>query len=232
MVNDPILIGSVGVSFLFTIVVVSSEFLLGLGLALLFAREIKGARIMTLLMIAPIMLSEAVMASMWRNMFNPVFGVLNYFLSLLRIPGLNWLGLPDLALASVMVVDIWQWAPFVMLVLMAGLTAQPVDVYESAAVDGAGRLRVFRDITLPLLKPSILVVLLIRVIDALKVFDKIYVLTGGGPGHATETLSMYVFRYGFRFFQMGYAAAVSFLMIFMAVVITQRFLIRLLRKPE
>jgi len=157
-------------------------------------------------------------------MYNPDNGVINYILGFLRIEGPIWLGEPDPALPAVMIVDIWQWTPFVFLLMLSGIASLPKDVFEAARVDGASSRQIFRYITLPLLMPFMLVALLIRFIDSFKIFDTIFVMTRGGPANATETLSIYTYKVGLNFFRMGYAATLSYIILIIITLASQQFL--------
>ena len=158
------------------------------------------------------MLPTVVVGVIWRLMLNPNFGAINGTLQRFGIntESLTWTASPRLAFLSVIAVDVWQWTPFVFLVLLAGLQAIPQEPYEAARIDGSSSWQTFLHITLPLLKPAILIALLLRTMDLLRVFDQIFILTEGGPGFATETVSLYIYRTAFRFFDFGYAAAMSF----------------------
>src|SRR5690349_24061863 len=144
---------------------------------------------------------------------------------------LAWTSSAKLAMLSRMAVDVWQWTAFVFLVLLAGLQAIPQEPYEAALIDGSSRWQTFWHVTLPLLKPSILIVLLLRTMDLLRVFDQIFILTEGGPGFATETISLYIYRTAFRFFNFGYAAAMSFVLLALTNIISTVY-IRLLQNRE
>jgi multiple sugar transport system permease protein len=158
----------------------------------------------------------------WRLLLNPNFGAINGTLKQIGIDteSLTWTASPVLAMLSVIAVDVWQWTPFVFLVLLAGLQAIPQEPYEAALIDGSSRWQTFWHVTLPLLKPAILIVLLLRTMDLLRVFDQIFILTEGGPGFATETISLYIYRTAFRFFDFGYAAAMSFVLLALTNVIS------------
>ncbi|MDF3038355.1 MAG: transporter permease, partial [Thermomicrobiales bacterium] len=142
----------------------------------------------------------------------------NYLLSLIGLGPVLWFVDPTWAFAGVMLVDIWMWTPFVMIVLTAALASLPGEPFRAAAVDGASRWQIFRFITLPMLMPVLLVTALLRFMDAIKVFDTIYVLTSGGPGYATEMLSSYIYKQGLRYFNIGSAAAASWM--FLLVIVT------------
>jgi multiple sugar transport system permease protein len=209
------------------------EFFLGLGLALLLNSSIRGRRFFRATLLIPMMLPTVVVGVVWRLMFNPNFGTINGVLRQLGVntEQLTWTASPRLALAAVIAVDVWQWTPFVFLVLLAGLQAIPQEPYEAARVDGSSSWQTFRHVTLPLLKPAILIVLLLRTMDLLRVFDQIFILTEGGPGFATETVSLYIYRAAFRFTDFGYAAAMSFVLLIITNLISTIY-IRLLQSRE
>ena len=173
-------------------------------------------------------MTPVVVGIIWRLMYNPDLGMLNYFLSWFGFSPVNWTGMPGTALPSVMMADIWEWTPFVALILLAGLQSLPREPYEAALVDGASSWQTFCYITFPLLSPAMLVVLLIRVMDSFKTFDLIFVLTQGGPGMSTEILNYYTYRYGFKFFHLGYASALSWVLLVVVTIICM-ILIRILQ---
>jgi multiple sugar transport system permease protein len=175
------------------------------------------------------MITPVVIGLIWKYMFNPENGIINYLLHFLKIEGPIWLGEPKPAPLAVIIVDIWQWTPFVFLLLISGLGSLPQEVYEAARVDGANQMQVLRFITIPLLMPFMLVALLIRFIDSFKIFDTIFVMTRGGPANATETLSIYTYKVGLNFFNMGYAATLSYVILIIITYASQQFL-RLERK--
>lgn len=209
------------------------EFTIGLSLALLLDSQIRARNFFRVLLLIPMMLPPVVVAVIWRLIFNPNFGLINGTLSGWGVDTskLTWLASPSLALLSVILVDIWQWTPFMFLILLAGLQAIPREPYEAAMVDGATWWQTFVHITLPLLKPAILVALLLRTMDLLRIFDQIFILTQGGPGFATETISLYVYKTAFRFFDFGYAAAMSFVLLALVNLISIGY-VRLLRKGK
>jgi multiple sugar transport system permease protein len=202
-------------TFVYAAAALTCEFLLGLGLALLLNQQIRGRGIFRASLLVPMMLPTVVVGVVWRLMLNPNFGAINGTLKQLGIntESLTWTASPRLAFLAVIAVDVWQWTPFVFLVLLAGLQAIPQEPYEAALIDGSSRWQTFRHVTLPLLKPAILIVLLLRTMDLLRVFDQIFILTEGGPGFATEMISLYIYRAAFRFFDFGYAAAMSFVLL-------------------
>lgn len=212
-------------TFLFSITATIMEVLLGLGLALLFNVRFRGRKWLLPAAIFPMMLSTMVVCAIWRSMYHYDYGILNHLLSLIGLGRVKWLIDPALALWSVVLVDIWQWTPMAFLILLAGLQSIPRELYEAAQVDGATGFKLFRHITLPLLRNHLMLAFLLRSIDTFKIFDKVYALTGGGPGTATETISFYIYREGFRYFNMGRASAAAVVM-FLAVGTVTAFYIR------
>jgi len=201
------------------------EFALGLILALLLNRkDLKGRKIFRSILIAPVVLTPVVAGVLWKFIFHPRLGILNYLLSLVGIRGIEWVADPRFALVSVMMVDIWQWTAFMMLVLYAGIISLPREPYEAAQLDGATSWQQFIYLTMPLLRPIIIVALLIRTMDIVKIFDVIYVLTRGGPGDATEVLTLYNFRVGLNYFDMGKAAAMSWIIAIIIILLAQAYL--------
>ncbi len=215
-------------TLVFAVLATTSEVGLGLILALLVNGKIPGSRIVIPALLMPYVLSTMVVTAIWRAWFHYDFGYLNNLLRAVALPPVEWLFNPDIAMLSLVLVDTWQTAPLTFLILLAGLQSVPSEVYEAASVDGASPVRIFRSITLPLLAPYLFLAALLRSVDAFKIFDKVYALTGGGPGQATETLSMYVYRLGFRFFDVGGASAAAIIMVVISGVLALVYATRLL----
>ncbi|MFY9609415.1 MAG: sugar ABC transporter permease [Blastocatellia bacterium] len=230
---DGFFLSALGHTVIYAVVALTFEFLLGLGLAVLLDRSVRGRSMFRAALLIPMMIPPVVVGVVWRLMLNADFGAINGTLKSLGVntEALTWTASPKLALASVIAVDIWQWTPFMFLVLLAGLQAIPQEPYEAAKIDGASKWQTFRHVSYPLLKPAILVALLLRTMDLLRVFDQIFILTEGGPGFATETVSLYIYRAAFRFFDFGYAAAMSFVLLALTNVISIGY-IKLLQGQE
>ncbi|WP_233809432.1 carbohydrate ABC transporter permease [Paraburkholderia sp. HP33-1] len=207
----------------FMIVASIAEVLFGLALALLFVRAFPGRRIALPLAVLPMMLSTLVCSAIWRNWLN-YRGFLNALLAAADLPPVPWLSDPHLALWSLMLVDVWQWTPMAFLVILAGLQSIPPEIAEAARIDGANDWQCLRYITLPLVAPQVALAMLLRSIDTFKLFDKVYALTGGGPGNATQTLSTYIYDTGFRFFNVGPASAASVLMLVTCAVLVSGYI--------
>lgn len=222
ILQDEDLLESVVWTFSFTGVVVIAELIYGLGLALLLNAKRLG-RLRGLLrgvFLIPLMISGVVSGFMWRMLFDPEYGPANHLLGLLGIGTVHFFTDTFPTRLVVILDDMWLATPFVMLVLLAGMQTIPEDLYEAGSIDGASTWSLLRHITLPLLRYPILIVVLIRVMDALRAFDMIFMLTRGGPGISTTTVMLFDYRYAFQFFQMGRASAVSFAFFIVICLIT------------
>ena len=195
-------------TFWFAALSVTGSIALGMVMALILNRDFRGARWTRTAFLMPMVATPVATSLVWMMMFNPTLGVLNYLLGLLGLPPSLWVADPALAIPSIVLVDIWHFAPFAMLILLAGLRSLPREPFESAMIDGASGFQIFWRITLPLLQPVLVVVLIFRVIDSLKVFDLIWVITAGGPGFASETLYVYAYNQAFKYMDIGYGSAV------------------------
>jgi len=224
VLTNPAFAEALNKTLIFTAVAIISEFLIGFALAVALSHNLKGVGAIRSVILMPLVMTPVVTGLVWRFMYNPEYGMINYFLNLLGISTTHaWLGDTSTALPAVILVDVWENTPFVFLILLAGLQALPREPFEAAQIDGASRWTTLTCVTLPLLKPAILVALLIRTVDALKVFDIIYVMTMGGPAAATETLSILTYRFGFLRFDMGYTAALSYIIVLIIVLASQPF---------
>ena len=170
-------------------------------------------------MLIPLVITPAVIGMFWRLLYDDQQGVLNYFLLSLGLPRLHWLD-HGLALPSLVLTDVWQWTPFLVLIVLAGLQSRDVDMLDAARIDGANSPQIFRYLTLPHLFPYLLVGLFFRLLDAMKEFDKIYLLTQGGPGNETTTVSVYAFNTGFRIFEIGKTSAIAWIVAAVSLVVS------------
>jgi len=225
--RDQVFWASLRRTLIFVAASVSSQLILGFAMALLINRpHIRGIGIVRTLIILPMSITPIVVGLMWRILYNPSFGLINSLLDFFGIVGPEWLGSKDTALLSVIIVDIWQWTPFMFLMMTAGLQSLPTEPFEAALVDGASGFQILRLITLPLMKPIILVAVLFRIIDGFKVstFDSIFIMTKGGPGSITQTLNIYAFLSGFEWFNLGYASAMVVFTLILLTIIGRLFL--------
>jgi len=214
-------------TIVFSIFSVAAEFLLGLGLALLLDRYIRRLNFLKTVLMLPMMLPPIAVAITWKLIYEPQFGILNEIMFQLGLPLQAWAGDVKLAMFSIIVADVWQWTPFMFLLMLAGLSSLPVEPYEAAALDGASAWRQFWDLTLPFLKPVIAIALLLRIMDALRLFDLVFILTGGGPADRTKTLSLYIYQVAYRFADPSYAAAISLSVLFATVAFSTWFIKRM-----
>ncbi len=188
---------------------VALQYVLGFSLALLVWRNIRMKRFFRVLFLVPMMTTPVIMTVIWRTIFHESLGPLNDFIEMLGLPAVPWLSTASTAVISLVIVEVWQWTPFMFLLLLAGLLSLPREPFQAAAIDGAGPVRTFFNVTMPLMAPISIGALIIRLIEASKIMETVYVLTAGGPGTATETASYYIYIRGLREFQIGYAAALS-----------------------
>jgi multiple sugar transport system permease protein len=224
---------ALGRMFVFALSALALEFVLGFVLAAWVhrLRDLPGMSVVRTLLTTPILVAPIVAAVMWRFMYQPDFGVINYLLGLVGIPKLGWLSDPDLALFAIVAIDVWQWTPFVFLIVLAGMYALPRSLYEAAELDGTPLWRQIFFLTIPLLRRVLVIVLLLRLIDLLRAFEVIVATTQGGPGDASYTLPVLVWETAFVNFQMGDAAATSIVLL-AVVTIVITLLIRTLSRQD
>jgi multiple sugar transport system permease protein len=195
------------------------ELFLGVILAIMLNQEFAGRGIVRALVLIPLVITPAVIGMFWRLLYDDQQGVLNYFLLSVGLPRLHWLD-RGLALPSLVLTDVWQWTPFLVLIVLSGLQSIDVDMVGAARIDGANARQIFRYLTLPHLLPYLLVGLFFRLLDSLKEFDKIYLLTQGGPGNETTTVSVYAFDTGFRIFEIGKTSAIAWIVAVVSLVVS------------
>jgi multiple sugar transport system permease protein len=231
VVEDPEVRTSAWVTARLVVGCVAVELVLGFVVAFAIYRIVRGRRLANAIVLLPMIVTPVIVALIWRYLLDPQFGLVNYVLGLFGAGDVGWLSSERLALISIGLVDVWQWTPFVILVLHAGMLSVQTEQTEAAEVDGAGTWQLVRHVFLPALKPLIVLVLLFRTMDVYRLFDTVYVLTQGGPGLATETLGMHTYRTGFMYFDMGQAMALSIGMLLVIVAISA-FYLRLLRRER
>ncbi|SFT01656.1 carbohydrate ABC transporter permease [Halostagnicola kamekurae] len=201
---------------------VGLEFVLGFGIALILNKKIKLRGLWQTLILIPMILSPTVIGLIWRLMYTPD-GLLDFMAAPFLGRNVGWISDPDIALYAIVLTDVWQWTPLVVLVIFAGLQSVPSDIQEAAIMDGAPRWRRFVDIVFPYLKSLIVLVLIIRVVDALRVFAKVYILTRGGPSNATNVISMEMYRTAFRFSNFGQASAMAISLLVVVLILAMSF---------
>lgn len=201
----------------FTGFAVAIETVIGVAIAVLLNREFRAKGLVRTLFLLPMIATPVAIALVWRLMYEPNLGILNDVLAVFGLGPSEFVADSDLVMPMLVIVDVWQWTPIIILIVLAGLSALPGEVYEAAAVDGSSSWHTFWSITLPLIRPVIVVAVVFRLIDALKTFDIIWVITQGGPGFASETLNLYIFQQNFAYQNLGYSA--SMLVVFATIVI-------------
>jgi multiple sugar transport system permease protein len=222
---------SLGVTLKFAAASVTIEFGIGLLVAMLLNRRMRGMGILRTLLVIPVLVSPVAMGLTFRYLYAPNYGLVNYMLQSVGLPRLDWIVSTTWALPAVIFVDLWQWTPFVVLILLSGMQSVPLEIIEAAELDGLNAWQHLRRILLPLIRPVVLVVLLIRLIDSIRSFDLIYVLTRGGPATATYLLSIHTYIKGFTGGDMGTAAAVAWMIVILVNILAVIFL-RLLARGQ
>lgn len=218
--QDEMTITAVKNTLIYAGICIFFQFLLGMGIALLLSKEMSRKRLLRTLCILPMMITPTVVGLMWRYMFNEKYGIINYFLDIVGLPEYIWLGTPAMAMPSIIIVEIWEYTPFVTLMMLAGLQAIPQQLYEAAKIDGASSFQVFISIIFPLLKPVIIIALFFRVMFVLRNFPVPYILLGGsgGPGNAALLLPIQLYRTAFKLWEMGKASALSYLLLLITII--------------
>ena len=210
---DPAVRESIWVTLKFGFWTITIEMFLGVTLALLLEKPIRGASVFRTIFILPLMVSPVVVALIWRYLFDARVGWINYYLGYLGIEPQVWLGDPSLAFFAIVLTDIWQWTPFIFIIVIAGLQALPSEVLEASRVDGAEWWQQILFVKLPMIRSILVIALLLRLVDVFRALEVMYIMTGGGPGRSTELLSLHIYNRAFATQQLGYASAISVLLI-------------------
>ena len=226
LLSNPFFRESFVVTLKFTFSVVVIELFVGLVLALLLERGIRGLRFFRTVFILPIMVAPVVVGVIWRFLYNPSYGKINYLLGRLGVPAVGWLSDPDIALGSVIIADVWQWTPFVFLLLLAGLQSIPEDLTEAAMIDGAGYFQNLIHVKLPSIESVIGITVVLRMIDSFRSLVVIFNLTYGGPGLSTEVLSLHLYKNAFEGQRLGLAAANAMLLLLIIIALSAMLLLR------
>lgn len=229
--KDKQVIKALSNTLIFVFGTVTVEMILGLGLALLLSGETRLMNFVRSFLLIPMAIPPLVVGLIWKSLYNADFGVISYYLKKLGLDvGAGPVGEISTAMPAVILIDLWQWTPLLMVIFLAGLKSLPHEPYEAAVVDGATRLQSFWYITLPLLKPTLLIGILLRTMQSFKVFDIIYATTAGGPGTATTVLNFHIYTVGMTFFQMGYAAALANILLVIIAILSILYVISLERQ--
>lgn len=204
---------------IFVVGAITLEVIFGLGLALLLNRDLRGQGIFRVLLLLPMMATPVAVGYTWRMLYHVTNGPINHILRLLHLPMGTWLSSGKTALPSIILTDVWQWTPFVFIILLAGLQSLPREPFEAAAVDGASRIQSFFYLTLPMIWPILVIVILLRMVEAIKIFDIIFVMTAGGPGISTESSTMYAKLVSLTQFRLGYGAAIAYVLMILSLIV-------------
>jgi multiple sugar transport system permease protein len=232
ILSDQVFLTSFLNTLIFCVAATGIEVILGIMLALLFYGDFHGKSLFVILMILPMMLSTMVVSAVWKTLFHYDIGLLNYLLQVVGLPRVGWLIDPKIALTSLILVDIWQWTPFAFIVVQAGLASVPQEIFEASIMDGASYLQTLFRVTLPILRDQILLLILLRTIDTFKIFSKVFALTGGGPGNATETTSYFIYREAFQYFKLGRSSTASMITMVAVSAVSAIYLNRILNTKE
>jgi multiple sugar transport system permease protein len=222
LLTDQLFLKSIQNTAVLTVSSIALELLLGFAFAKVFLslREMRTGQFLRSVAILPMMITPICVGLIFSYILNPTLGIMNYLLSGVGIEPLSWFGDPSVALLSIILINVWQWTPFMMLLMLAGLVSIPQHLYEAAELENAKWHHVVRWIELPAIRDVILIGLILRVIDNLKLFDIVYVTTRGGPGDATELLTYFAYRQDFRFFQVGYGSAAAVIILIISIIVT------------
>jgi multiple sugar transport system permease protein len=220
----PRAVNSIKVSFYYIIVNTAIQMFIGFIIAYLLYKAKKGTRLLRPVLLVPMLIPPVVVGLSWRVLFTPDLGGINYLLELIRIQAPDWLSYPATAIIAVTIASVWQWTPFVMLVLLAGLESLPTDSIEAAVIDGASQLQLIRMVIIPLMQPVIMVTVILRIIEALGILPVIYMMTGGGPAQATESINVYAYEVGFSFLDISYASSLLVVFVFIVLIFSSPFI--------
>jgi multiple sugar transport system permease protein len=223
LLHDRIFLRSSLNTIIFAISSVLLEIVIGIIIAMMISGESKKERMIRSLLMVPMIMAPVAAGTMWRMMLDSSTGVINYLTVLMGLPKVGWLGHPILAFVSIVIVNVWQVVPWTTIIIVSGLKSISQDSIHAALVDGASSWYIFWKIVLPYIKPVLIIAILIRFIDAFKVFDTVYVMTGGGPGMATEMLPNFLYTQGLKYFDAGYAAALAITFIIVMSLVSSIF---------
>jgi multiple sugar transport system permease protein len=218
ILSEPRFLHALGRTFAFTVFAVGIEAFLGVAIAIILNRAFVGKSIAKLLLLLPLVATPVAVGIVFNLFYDPTIGLLNFALNALGLPQGRWVSSENTVLMSLVLVDVWQWTPMITLIVLAGLAGLSEEPTEAARVDGASEWQILRYVTIPMVMPVILTAMILRLIDALKTFDIIFAMTGGGPGYASETLNIMGFKYSFEYFRMG-QASVILVVLFLVVLL-------------
>ncbi len=229
--SEPRFLHALGRTFTFTLFAVAIEVVLGVAIALILNRAFIGKSIAKLLLLLPLVATPVAVGIVFNLFYDPTIGLLNFALDAVGLPQGRWVSSEDTVIASLVMVDVWQWTPMITLIVLAGLAGLSEEPIEAARVDGASEWQILRYVTIPMVMPVILTAMILRLIDALKTFDIIFAMTGGGPGYASETLNIMGFKYSFEYFRIG-QSSVILVALFLVVLLCSLGIMKLRESSE
>jgi multiple sugar transport system permease protein len=224
MFQDELFIKSLKNNIFFAVLSVSIEVVVGVIIAMMLSDDNKLSRLLITFLLVPMIIAPVASGTLWRMMLDRTYGIINYLMTLVGLPAVSWLGNYKIAIYTIIFVDCWQFIPFVAILVLSSIKSIPSSFIDAARVDGASPWKVFTQVILPITAPVIIIVAMIRFIDAFKVFDTIFVMTQGGPGNATEMLPTYIYRQGIKFLRVGYSSATAILFILAMSIIAWGFI--------
>ena len=230
--SDPVFYWTIVRNFIYMVGVVAANFALGMGFALLTYKPFKGVSVLRTIILLPMLFIPAAAAVIWALLYDPNLGLINHIIESVGLQEVAFLGRSSTAMAAVMVTDVWGWTPFVYLILLAGLHGLPVAPFEAAEIDGASSFQKFRRLTIPMLRPVMMIAVLIKAIDTFRAFDYVWIMTGGGPGEASMILSPLAYRAAFTEVQFGHGSAIAVVFFLLSLTLTVAFLYVYLRGGE
>ncbi|OQY32149.1 MAG: sugar ABC transporter permease [Spirochaetaceae bacterium 4572_59] len=217
-------------TLVFSVLATAGEVILGIALALLFYGHFRGKKSFMIIAIFPMMVSSMVICAVWKTLYHYDIGLINFLLRETGAQPVGWLIDQSKALFSVVIIDVWQWTPFAFIMMQAAMGSIPEEIFEAAQIDGASYMKTVFSITMPILSDQIMLLIMLRTIDTFKLFGKVYALTQGGPGNSTETLSYYIYREGFSYFNLGKASTASIFVLLVVAGISFIYIGKILKK--
>lgn len=231
ILNDPLIYNSIGVTLKYTVGAVTIELILGFIMAYFLTKIKLFNNFFLSIFLIPMMITPIAVGLIWKMLLHPDLGVFNYLLSFIGLPTKAWLGLSSTALNTLILIDVWQWTPFLMLLIYAGMVSLPLEPFEAMRIDGANNFQQIIYMVIPMLKNVLIIAVVIRIIDTLRMYDLVYILTRGGPGISTETFSYYVFKLAFTNLNMGQASAASILFLIIMIFVSN-YLFKVLKRVD
>lgn len=220
MLGDHVFWSSFRVTMILFVACLFLETIIGIYLGILLSKDLPGQKVIQAVILIPSIIASVAIGMMWIQILDPTLGFANYLLRIFGIKPLAWLGNPNTVLPSLIIIDVWQWSPFMALIITGGMRALPSEPFEAALIDGANKWQIFRFVTLPLLRPVIMVAILLRSVDLVRFFDTVYIMTQGGPNNASTTLNVYSYLQGFNYMDMSYGSAIMLFLLLLVMLIS------------